>query len=187
MEEILEALHDVVRAGKVRYLGASSMAAWQFAKMLHLADTHGWTRFVSMQNYYNLAYREEEREMLPLCRDEGVGVIPWSPLGRGRLTRPWDETTNRSENDAFAQTLYTEAADRAVVERVGEVAVERGVPMAQVATAWMLSKPGITAPIIGATKPHHVADAVAAVDLVLSDDEVARLEEPYAPHPVAGF
>jgi aryl-alcohol dehydrogenase (NADP+) len=125
--------------------------------------------------------------MLPLCRDEGVGVIPWSPLGRGRLTRPWDETTNRSETDAFAQTLYTEAADRAVVERVGEVAVERGVPMAQVATAWMLSKPGITAPIIGATKPHHVADAVAAVDLVLSDDEVARLEEPYAPHPVAGF
>ena len=186
MEEILEALHDVVRVGKVRYLGASSMAAWQFAKMLHLADTHGWTRFVSMQNYYNLLYREEERDMLPLCRDEGVGVIPWSPLARGRLTRPWDETTNRSENDAFAQTLYTEAADRAVVERVGEVAVERGVSMAQVATAWMLSKPGITAPIIGATKAHHLHDAVAAVELTLSDEEIARLEEPYSPHPVAG-
>ena len=155
--------------------------------MLHLADTHGWTRFVSMQNYYNLLYREEEREMLPLCRDEGIGVIPWSPLARGRLTRPWDETTNRSESDAFAQTLYTEAADRAVVERVGEVAAERGVPMAQVATAWMLSKPGITAPIIGATKPHHISDAVAAVELTLSDEEIARLEAPYAPHPVAGF
>ena len=155
--------------------------------MLHLADAHGWTRFVSMQNYYNLAYREEEREMLPLCRDEGIGVIPWSPLGRGRLARPWDETTNRSETDAFGKTLYTEAADRAVVERVAEVAAERGVPMAQVATAWMLSKPGITAPIIGATKPHHIDDAVAAVELTLSDEEVARLEEPYAPHPVAGF
>jgi aryl-alcohol dehydrogenase (NADP+) len=187
MEEILEALHDVVRAGKVRYLGASSMAAWEFSKLLHLADAHGWTRFVSMQNYYNLAYREEEREMLPLCRDEGIGVIPWSPLARGRLARPWDETTNRSENDAFGQRLYTEAADRAVVERVAEVASERGVPMAQVATAWMLSKPVVTAPIIGATKPHHLSDAVAAVDLVLSDHELARLEEPYQPHAVAGF
>jgi aryl-alcohol dehydrogenase (NADP+) len=187
MEEILEALHDVVRAGKVRYLGASSMWAWEFSKMLHLADTHGWTRFVSMQDYYNLAYREEEREMLPLCRDEGIGVIPWSPLGRGRLARPWEETTLRSENDAFGQSLYTEAADRAVVDRVAEVANERGVPMAQVATAWMLSKPVVTAPIIGATKPHHIADAVAAVDLVLSDDEIARLEEPYQPHPVVGF
>jgi len=187
MEEILQALDDVVRAGKVRYLGASSMWAWEFAKMLHLADTNGWTRFVSMQNYYNLLYREEEREMLPLCRDEGVGVIPWSPLARGRLTRPWEETTDRSEHDAFAASLYTEAADRAVVERVAEVAAERGVPMARVATAWMLSKPGITAPIIGATKPHHIDDAVAAVELTLSDDEIARLEEPYAPHPVAGF
>jgi aryl-alcohol dehydrogenase (NADP+) len=187
MEEILEALHDVVRAGKVRYLGASSMAAWEFSKLLHLADAHGWTRFVSMQNYYNLAYREEEREMLPLCRDEGIGVIPWSPLARGRLARPWDETTNRSENDAFGQRLYTEAADRAVVERVAEVASERGVPMAQVATTWMLSKPVVTAPIIGATKPHHLSDAVAAVDLVLSDHELARLEEPYQPHAVAGF
>lgn len=187
MEEILEALHDVVRAGKVRYLGASSMAAWEFATMLHLADAHGWTRFVSMQNYYNLAYREEEREMLPLCRAEGIGVIPWSPLARGRLARPWNETTNRSANDAFGARLYSEAADRAVVDRVGEVAGERGVPMAQVATAWMLSKDGITAPIIGATKPHHLDDAVAAVDLTLSDEEIARLEEPYAPHPVAGF
>jgi aryl-alcohol dehydrogenase (NADP+) len=187
MEELLEALHDVVRAGKVRYLGASSMAAWEFSKLLHLADAHGWTRFVSMQNYYNLAYREEEREMLPLCRDEGIGVIPWSPLARGRLARPWDETTNRSEHDAFGQGLYTEDVDRAVVERVAEVAGERGVPMAQVATAWMLSKPGITAPIIGATKPHHLADAVAAVDLELSDDEIARLEQPYRPHPVVGF
>jgi len=186
MEEILEALHDVVRAGKVRYLGASSMWAWEFSKLLHLADAHGWTRFVSMQDYYNLAYREEEREMLQLCLDEGIGVIPWSPLARGRLARPWDETTHRSENDAFGQRLYTEAADRAVVERVAEVAGERGVPMAQVATAWMLSKPVVTAPIIGATKPHHLADAVAAVDLVLSDDEIARLEEPYQPHPVAG-
>ena len=187
MEEVLEALDDVVRAGKVRYLGASSMWAWEFAKMLHLADTHGWTRFVSMQNYYNLAYREEEREMLPLCRDEGIGVIPWSPLARGRLARPWDATTERSEHDTFAASLYTEAADRAVVEGVVEVAAERGVPMAQVATAWMLSKPGITAPIIGATKPHHIPDAVAAVELTLSDEEIARLEAPYAPHPVAGF
>ena len=187
MEEVLEALDDVVRAGKVRYLGASSMWAWEFAKMLHLADTHGWTRFVSMQNYYNLAYREEEREMLPLCRDEGIGVIPWSPLARGRLARPWDATTERSEHDTFAASLYTEAADRAVVDGVVEVAAERGVPMAQVATAWMLSKPGITAPIIGATKPHHIPDAVAAVELTLSDEEIARLEAPYAPHPVAGF
>jgi aryl-alcohol dehydrogenase-like predicted oxidoreductase len=186
IEEILQALDDVVRAGKVRYLGASSMFAWEFSKMLHTADARGWTRFVSMQNYYNLLYREEEREMLPLCRDEGVGVIPWSPLARGRLARPWETTTARSENDPFAASLYTEAADRAVVERVAEVADERGVPMAQVATAWMLSKPGITAPIIGATKPHHLADAIAAVDLTLSDEEITRLEEPYAPHPVAG-
>jgi aryl-alcohol dehydrogenase (NADP+) len=186
MEEILEALHDVVRAGKVRYLGASSMWAWEFAKMLHLADTHGWTRFVSMQNHYNLLNREEEREMLPLCRDEGVGVIPWSPLARGRLARPWDSSTTRSDSDPFGSALYP-AGDRVVVDRVGEVADERGVPMAQVATAWMLSKPGITSPIIGATKPHHIGDAVAAVDLTLSDDEIARLEEPYTPHAVAGF
>lgn len=186
MEEILEALDDVVRAGKVRYLGASSMWAWEFAKLQHLAETHGWTRFVSMQDHYNLLNREEEREMLPLCRDQGVGVIPWSPLARGRLARPWDESTARSETDRFGQTLYPDG-DRVIVERVADVANERGVAMAQVATAWMLSKPGITAPIIGATKPHHIDDAVAAVQLDLSDDEIARLEEPYTPHAVAGF
>src|SRR3954447_12373697 len=186
MEELLQALDDVVRAGKVRYLGASSMWAWEFSKLLYTADAHGWTRFVSMQDHYNLLNREEEREMLPLCRDQGVGVIPWSPLARGRLARPWDDTTNRSQNDPFGSGLYPES-DRAIVERVGEVADARGVPMAQVATAWMLSKPGITAPIIRATKPHHLADAIAAVDLTLSDEEIARLEEPYQPHPVAGF
>jgi aryl-alcohol dehydrogenase (NADP+) len=186
MEELLQALDDVVRAGKVRYLGASSMWAWEFAKLLHLADAHGWNRFVSMQDHYNLLYREEEREMLPLCHNQGIGVIPWSPLARGRLARRWDESTDRSETDAFGSRLYPES-DRAVVDRVGEIADERGVPMAQVATAWMLSKPGITAPIIGATKPHHLDDAVAAVELQLSVEEVARLEEPYAPHPVAGF
>jgi len=186
MEELLQALDDVVRAGKVRYLGASSMWAWQFSKLLYTADAHGWTRFVSMQNHYNLLNREEEREMLPLCRDQGIGVIPWSPLARGRLARPWEEATNRSENDPFGQGLYPES-DRAIVERVAEIADARGVPMAQVATAWMLSKPGITAPIIGATKPHHLADAIAAVDLTLSDDEITRLEEPYQPHPVVGF
>ena len=187
MEETLEALHDVVKAGKVRYLGASSMWAWQFAKALHLAEANGWTKFVCMQDHYNLLNREEEREMLPLCVDEGVGVIPWSPLARGRLARPWDEVTARSQQDAFGSRLYDEATDRVVVERVAEVAGERGVPMAQIATAWMLSKPAVTAPIIGATKPHHIDDAVAAVDLVLGDDEIARLEEPYRPHAVAGF
>jgi aryl-alcohol dehydrogenase (NADP+) len=187
MEEILQALDDVVRAGKVRYLGASSMWAWEFSKLLHLADAHGWTRFVSMQDHYNLLNREEEREMLPLCRDEGIGVIPWSPLARGRLARPWDESTTRSESDPFGSALYTQASDRAIVARVAEVADARGVPMAQVATAWMLAQPGITAPIIGATKLHHLDDAIAAVDLELSADEIARLEEPYEPHPVAGF
>jgi aryl-alcohol dehydrogenase (NADP+) len=188
LEESLEALDDLVKAGKVRYLGASSMFAWQFSKALYLADQHGWTRFVSMQNHYNLLNREEEREMLPLCADQGVGVIPWSPLARGRLTRAGDEVTERSQSDAFGQRLYdTEGADRAVVERVGEIAAERGVPRAQVALAWMLSKPVITAPIVGATKLHHLDDAVAAVDLQLSADEIARLEEPYVPHAVAGF
>jgi aryl-alcohol dehydrogenase (NADP+) len=186
MEEILQALDDVVRAGKVRYVGASSMWAWEFSKLLHLADTHGWARFVSMQDHYNLLNREEEREMLPLCRDEGIGVIPWSPLARGRLARPWDSTTNRSEHDVFGARLYPEG-DRVIVDRVADIANERAVSMAQVATAWMLSKPGITAPVIGATKPHHIDDAVAAVELTLSDDEIARLEEPYTPHPVAGF
>ena len=187
MEETLEALHDVVKAGKVRYLGASSMWAWQFSKTLHLAEANGWTKFVCMQDHYNLLNREEEREMLPLCIDQGIGVIPWSPLARGRLARPWDEVTTRSQHDAFGSSLYDEATDRVIVDRVAEVAGERGVPMAQIATAWMLSKPAVTAPIIGATKPHHIDDAVAAVDLVLGDDEIARLEEPYRPHAVAGF
>jgi aryl-alcohol dehydrogenase-like predicted oxidoreductase len=179
-------LHDVVKAGKARYIGASSMYAWQFAKALYLADLHGWTRFVSMQNHYNLIYREEEREMVPLCRDQGVGVIPWSPLARGRLARPWDETTNRSENDEFGRTLYDDS-DRSVVDRVGEVAQKRGVPRAQVALAWLLGKPGVTAPIVGATKLHHLDDAVAALDIDLTPEEVAALEEPYRPHEVRGF
>jgi aryl-alcohol dehydrogenase (NADP+) len=187
MEETLEALHDVVRAGKVRYVGASSMWAWEFSKALYLAEANGWTKFVCMQDHYNLLNREEEREMLPLCVDQGIGVIPWSPLARGRLARPWDEVTERSQRDAFGSTLYDEATDRVIVERVAEVAAERGVPMAQITTAWMLSRPVVTAPIIGATKPHHIDDAVAAVDLVLSEDEISRLEEPYRPHAVAGY
>src|SRR5262249_54273917 len=186
-EETMEALHDVVRAGKARYIGASSMYAWQFAKAQFTARSNGWTEFVSMQNHYNLVYREEEREMLPLCLDQGIGVIPWSPLARGRLTRDWEEVTNRSQSDAFGARLYHEASDRAIVERVAEVASERGVSMAQVALAWMLSKPAITAPIIGATKPQHLDDAVAAVELGLSEKEIALLEEPYIPHTVAGF
>ena len=190
VEETLEALHDVVKAGKARYLGASSMHAWQFCKALYLADRHGWTRFASMQNHYNLLYREEEREMMGLCREEGVGVIPWSPLARGRLTRPWEERlgTGRAETDAFGKTLYNdEASDGRVVERVRQVAGARAVPMAQVALAWMLSKPVVTAPIVGATKPHHLEDAAAAVSLALSPGEIAALEEPYLPHPVLGF
>ena len=188
IEETLEALHDVVKSGKVRYIGASSMYAWQFAKSLFLADQHGWTRFVSMQNHYNLLNREEEREMLPLCADQGIGVIPWSPLARGKLTRDWDEVTERSQTDEFGKTLYdTASSDREVVERVSQVATERGVSRAQVALAWVLAKPGITAPIVGATKPHHLDDAVAAVDLTLSAEELATLEEPYVPHAIAGF
>lgn len=188
MEEILEALHDVVKAGKVRYIGASSMYAWQFGKMLQLADKHGWTRFVSMQNHLNLLYREEEREMLPLCIEEGVAVIPWSPLARGRLTRPWDEKTERSENDQFGEMLYarTAEADHAVVDMVGAVAAERNLPRAQIALAWLLAKPGVTAPIIGATKTAHLDDAIAALSVKLSDDEIARLESGYVPHPVLG-
>ncbi len=191
IEETLEALHDVVKAGKARYIGASSMYAWQFCKALYLADRHGWTRFVSMQNHYNLLYREEEREMMGLCEAEGVGVIPWSPLARGRLTRPWDarQNTERAENDPFGSSLYQpmEAADKAVVEKVQEIATARGVSMAQVALAWMLTKPYITSPIIGATKPHHLDDAIAAESLVLSAEEVQSLEALYIPHPVAGF
>jgi aryl-alcohol dehydrogenase (NADP+) len=186
LEETLEALHDVVKAGKARYIGASSMWAWQFSKALYTADAHGWTRFVSMQNHYNLLNREEEREMLPLCQDQGIGVIPWSPLARGRLTRDWDDKTERSETDAFGARLYP-ASDQFIVDRVGEVARGRGVSRAQVALAWMLSKPAVTSPIIGATKPHHIDDAVAAAELQLSADEIKQLEEPYMPHAVAGF
>ena len=190
IEETLEVLHDLVKAGKVRYLGASSMYAWQFAKALYLADLHGWTRFVSMQNHYNLIYREEEREMMPLCRAEGIGIIPWSPLARGRLARPWlSETTKRSETDRFGNFMYakTEEADRAVIDRLAELAKQRGVAMASLALAWMLAKPGIVAPIVGASKPHHLGNAVAALAVTLSPEEVASLEEPYTPHPVLGF
>jgi aryl-alcohol dehydrogenase-like predicted oxidoreductase len=189
IEETLEALHDVVKSGKVRYIGASSMYAWQFTKALYLADLHGWTRFVSMQNHYNLLYREEEREMIPLCQSEGIGVIPWSPLARGRLARPWQsESTKRYETDQFGKSLYsqTEETDREVVDRLGQVAERRGVARAQLALAWLLSKP-VTSPIVGATKPNHLSDAVAALTLRLSPEEIASLEEPYVPHPVLGF
>jgi len=189
LEETLEALHDIVKAGKARYLGASSMYAWQFAKALYTATLHGWTRFASMQNHYNLMYREEEREMLPLCVDQGVGVIPWSPLARGRLTRDWDEATKRSESDHYGHYLYqrTAEADRTVIERVARVAREHGVPRAQVALGWLASRPGVTAPIIGATKPDHLEDAVSALDVALTPEDVATLEEPYVPHATAGF
>ncbi len=186
IEETLEALHDVVKAGKARYLGASSMHAWQFAQGLYVADLNGWTRFVSMQNHYNLLYREEEREMLPLCHDQGVGAIPWSPLARGRVTRPWDAKTARSDTDEFGQTLYQDE-DRVIVERVAELAAERGVSPAQIALSWVLRNPVVSAPIVGATKPQHLVDAIAAVDLELDDDEAATLEQPYRPHAVAGF
>ncbi|CAI9392520.1 MULTISPECIES: aldo/keto reductase [Bacillaceae] len=189
IEETMEALHDVVKAGKARYIGASSMYAWQFLKANHIAEKNGWTRFVSMQNYLNLLYREEEREMLPLCKEEGIGVIPWSPMARGRLTRDWEETSTRKETDEFGKTLYshTEEADRQVVERVKAIAEKRGVPRAQVALAWVLQKETVTAPIIGATKLHHLEDAVAALSLKLTQEEIANLEEPYIPHPVLGF
>jgi len=190
IEETLEALNDVVRAGKVRYIGASSMWAWQFSKALYTSEKHGWAKFVTMQPHYNLMYREEEREMLKLCADQGVGMIPWSPLARGRLARPWEaETTKRSESDGYAKNLYTKTAeaDKLVVERLEKVAGERGVPMAQVALAWLLTKPAITAPIVGATKLHHLEDAVAAVGLKLTAEEVKALEEPYVPHAVLGL
>jgi aryl-alcohol dehydrogenase-like predicted oxidoreductase len=186
IEETLEALHDVVKAGKARYLGASSMYAWQLSKAQHLARAHGWTPFVSMQDHYNLLNREEEREMYPLCADEGIGVIPWSPLARGRLTRPWGTETNRSGKDAFGAGLY-EKGDRAIVDAVGHVAAERGVPRAQVALAWVARNPVVSAPIIGATTASHLSDAVAALEITLTDDEVRRLEEPYRPHAPAGF
>jgi aryl-alcohol dehydrogenase-like predicted oxidoreductase len=189
VEETLEALHDLVKAGKVRYIGASSMYAWQFAQALYLADLNGWTRFASMQNHYNLLYREEEREMLPLCVDQGVAVIPWSPLARGRLTRDWRSETDRSRTDEFGKTLYAgaEETDRATIDAVAAVAERRGVPRAQVALAWVAANPAVTAPIVGATKPNHLTDAVAAVSLALDDDEVRLLEEHYLPRPVAGF
>lgn len=191
IEETLEALHDVVKAGKARYLGASSMYAWQFCQALHLADQHGWTRFVSMQPHYNLLYREEEREMIGLCAAKGIGVIPWSPLARGRLARPWENkpSTARAGTDEFGKTLYrkTEEADRVVIERVGQVSETKGVPRAQVALAWLLQQPAVTAPIVGASKPEHLDDAVAALSLKLSAQEIASLEKPYVPHPVLGF
>jgi aryl-alcohol dehydrogenase-like predicted oxidoreductase len=189
IEETLEALHDVVKAGKVRYIGASSMHAWQFARALGISERHGWTRFVSMQNLVNLLYREEEREMLPLCAAEGIGVIPWSPQARGRLTRDWDYTSIRTETDDAHQRLFGKSAeaDRKVVDRVASVAAARGIPRAQVALAWLLCKPGITAPIVGATKPHHLEDALASVNVKLSADEITSLEEPYVPHAVVGF
>jgi aryl-alcohol dehydrogenase-like predicted oxidoreductase len=189
IEETLEALHDVIKAGKARYIGASSMYAWQFSKAQYTARQNGWTQFASMQNHYNLIYREEEREMMPLCAAEGVGVIPWSPLARGRLTRDWNETTTRSETDEFGKTLYTAAtdSDRRIIERVGEIAAKREVPRAQVALAWMVQKSFVTAPIVGASKPHHLEDAIAALSLNLAPEEISSLEEPYAPHPVVGF
>jgi aryl-alcohol dehydrogenase-like predicted oxidoreductase len=190
IEETLEALHDAVKAGKVRYIGASSMFAWQFAKSLYLADLKGWTRFVSMQNHYNLLYREEEREMAGLCVDQQIGMLPWSPLARGRLARPWQsETTKRLETDKFGNAMYahTEEADHRVVDRVAEISGKRGAAMATVALAWLLQKPAVTAPIVGANKSHHLPDAVAALSLKLTADEIKALEEPYQPHPVLGF
>ena len=188
IEETLEALHDVVKAGKARYIGASSMWAWQFSQALYTADLHGWTRFVTMQDHYNLLNREEEREMLPLCADQGIGVLPWSPLARGKLTRPWTESTARSETDEFGRTLYdTAESDRTVVDRVAQVAEQRGVSRAQIALAWVLANPVVTAPIVGAGKPTHLDDAVAALDITLTADEIELLTEPYTPHEVAGF
>jgi aryl-alcohol dehydrogenase-like predicted oxidoreductase len=191
IEETLEALHDVVRAGKARYIGASSMYAWQFCKALYLSRLHGWARFVSMQNHLNLLYREEEREMLGLSAEEGIGVIPWSPLARGRLTRPWSEKppTARAETDQFGKTLYKgqEEADRAIIDAVGKIAESRGVPRAQVALAWVLSRKPVSAPIVGATKMQHLEDAVAALEVHLTPEEIAALEAPYHPRAVAGF
>lgn len=188
VEETMEALHDIVKSGRARYIGASSMDAWRFSKMQYVAQINGWTRFISMQPQVNLVYREEEREMIPLCLDQGVGVIPWSPLARGMLTRAPAAKTARSQSDEFSQFLYSGSAelDRKVVEAVAAVAQERGVPMAQVAMAWLLGKPGITAPIVGVTKSRHLTDAVAALDVALSGEEIGRLEADYRPHPVVG-
>jgi 1-deoxyxylulose-5-phosphate synthase len=189
IEETMEALHDVVKAGKVRYVGASSMYAWQFSKALYTSRLRGWTEFVSMQNHLNLLNREEEREMLPLCADQGIAVMPWSPLARGRLTRAWNETSSRQETDEFGKKLYTQFpdSDRAIVDQVSAVATARGVPRAQVALAWLLQKKGVTSPIVGASKPAHLTDAVAALALKLTADEIASLEKPYVPHNISGF
>jgi aryl-alcohol dehydrogenase-like predicted oxidoreductase len=189
IEETMEALHDVVKAGKARYIGASSMFAWQFAQSLYVSDLHNWTRFVSMQNHYNLIYREEEREMIPLCRDQGIALIPWSPLARGFLAGNRSKNageTPRSKSDEYAHQMYYQDDDFAVVDRVTEIAQRRGLPNMQIALAWILSKPGITAPIIGASKPHHLDDAIAALSVKLSGDEIKRLEEPYRPHRILG-
>jgi aryl-alcohol dehydrogenase (NADP+) len=186
IEETMEALADVVRAGKARYIGASSMFSWQFAKALFTADAHGWPRFVTMQNHYNLLYREEEREMLPLCADQGIGVLPWSPLARGRLARPWGTQTTRSDTDEFGKKLYVEG-DEQVVDAVNKVASRRGVPPAQVALAWLMGDTRVTAPIVGVTKPQHLTDALGAVDLTLDDAEVSELTAAYRPHEVSGF
>ncbi|HHU6913810.1 TPA: aldo/keto reductase [Klebsiella pneumoniae] len=187
--ETMEALHDVVKAGKARYIGASSMEAWRFAKMQHTAERNGWTRFITMQPQYNLLYREEEREMLPLCEDQGVGVIPWSPMARGRLTRDWSVTSRRTQNDAFALKMYENAAllDKPVIDVVASIAEKHAVPRAHVAIAWLLSKSVITAPIIGATKPEHLSTAISALDFSLSDAEITELEARYLPHPVDGI
>jgi len=189
VEETLEALHDVVKAGKARYLGASSMYAWQFVKMIYTARLHGWAEFVSMQDHYNLLQREEEREMMPFCIDQGIALLPWSPLARGRLTRDWDETSTRQQSDVFGSTLYggTEETDRAIVTAVKQLAETRGVPRAQVALAWVAQREGITAPIVGASKPQHLDDAVAAIDLALTAEEMATLEAAYSPRVIAGF
>jgi aryl-alcohol dehydrogenase-like predicted oxidoreductase len=191
IHETLEALHDIVKSGRVRYIGASSMFAWQFVQALYLADLNGWTRFISMQPHYNLLYREEEREMFGLCEAEGIGVIPWSPLARGKLARSWEDkpSTARAGSDEFGNTLYgkTAAADRVVVERVTEIAARRGVPQSQIALAWVLHQPVVTAPIVGASKPHHLEDAVNALSVTLSAEEIAYMEAPYLPHAVVGF
>lgn len=189
LEETLEALHDVVQSGKARYIGASSMFAWQFAKALYTSDLHGWTRFVSMQDQYNLIQREEEREMHPLCQAENIAVLPWSPLARGRLTRPWGETTARSVSDEFGSTLYdkTEENDGTIAARVAAIAEDKGISRAQVALAWMLAKPAVTAPIIGASRTEQLADLVQAVDVELTQEEIIQLESAYQPHNVVGF
>ena len=189
IEETMEALHDVVKAGKVRYIGASSMYAWQFSKALYTSRLRGWTEFVSMQNHVNLLNREEEREMLPLCADQGIAVMPWSPLARGRLTRAWNESSSRQETDEFGKKLYTQFpdSDRLIVDQVSAIAGARGVPRAQVALAWLVQKKGVTSPIVGASKPDHLRDSVAALSLKLTAEEVASLEKPYVPHSISGF